>query len=119
MEEIRNWLEKSPYSRFLGMRLESIDETGARIALPYKDENSNPGKALHGGCAASLGSVCGHAVARAALGPDTGPWHTVQMQLNYLELWSGECTWHGVCVVNGNARTPDLSKATLLPQPRV
>ena len=57
MDDIRNWVEESPYSRFLGVRLEHVDEKGARLVLPYQDENSNPGKALHGGCAASLGAI--------------------------------------------------------------
>ena len=84
MEEIRSWVEDSPYCRFLGVHLEHVDEKSARIVLPYRDENSNPGKALHGGCAASLGAIGGQAVARAALGAESGPWHTAQMQVSYL-----------------------------------
>ena len=68
MDEIRSWVEDSPYSKFLGVRLDHLDEKSARLILPYQDENSNPGKALHGGCAASLGAIGGQAVARAALG---------------------------------------------------
>jgi uncharacterized protein (TIGR00369 family) len=77
MEEIRSWVEDSPYSRFLGVRLERV-------------ENSNPGKALHGGCAASLGTIGGQVVARAALGTGSGPWHTAQMQVSYLAAAIGE-----------------------------
>ena len=90
MDAIRSWVERSPYSQFLGARLEHLDENGARLSLPYRDENSNPGKALHGGCAASLGAIGGQAVARAALGPDSGPWHTAQMQVSYLAAAIGE-----------------------------
>lgn len=90
MDDIRTWIESSPYSRFLGVELESIDETSARLRLPYRDENSNPGKALHGGCAASLGAIGGQALARAALGPESGPWHTFGMQVNYLSAAIGE-----------------------------
>ena len=90
MEEIRSWVEESPYSKFLGVRLDHLDETSARLVLPYQDENSNPGKALHGGCAASLGAIGGQAVARAALGPQSGPWHTAQMQVSYLAAAVGE-----------------------------
>jgi uncharacterized protein (TIGR00369 family) len=90
MDEIRSWVEDSPYSKFLGVRLEHLDDQGARLALPYRDENSNPGKALHGGCAASLGAIGGQAVARAVLGPDSGPWHTAQMQVSYLAAAIGE-----------------------------
>ncbi len=90
MDEIRSWVEESPYSRFLGIRLDHLDETSVRLVLPYRDENSNPGKALHGGCAASLGAIGGQAVARAALGPESGPWHTAQMQVSYLAAAIGE-----------------------------
>ena len=88
MESIRNWVESSPYTRTLGARLESIetdsDQTTAEILLPFRDENSNPGGALHGGCAASLAAVGGQCVARAAMGEATGPWHTASVQVNYL-----------------------------------
>ncbi len=84
MDEIKSWVENSPYSRFLGVRLDRLDAEGVRLALPYRDENSNPGQALHGGCAASLGAIAGHAVTRAALGAESGPWHTAQMQVSYL-----------------------------------
>ena len=90
MQNIRNWIENSPYSRFLGVRVDRIDETGARLRLPFREENSNPGQALHGGCAASLGAICGQGVARAALGDESGPWHTAQVQVNYLAAAIGE-----------------------------
>jgi len=90
MDEIQKWVEESPYSRFLGVRLERLDESGARLLLPYQDQNSNPGKALHGGCAASLGAIGGQAVARAVLGAESGPWHTAQMQVSYLAAAIGE-----------------------------
>lgn len=89
-EATRSWVEHSPYSRCLGVELEALDETSARLRLPYRDDNSNPGRALHGGCAASLGAIGGQAVARAALGPDSGPWHTAQMQVSYLAAAIGE-----------------------------
>ena len=33
MEEIRRWIEESPYSRFLGVQLEHVDEKSARLVL--------------------------------------------------------------------------------------
>jgi len=90
MDEIRSWVENSPYSRFLGVKLERVDAAGARLVLPYSDENSNPGKALHGGCAASIGAIGGQVVARAVLGADAGPCHTAQMQVSYLAAAIGE-----------------------------
>jgi uncharacterized protein (TIGR00369 family) len=90
MEHARNWVEKSPYSRFLGVQLDRLDDSSARLVLPYRDENSNPGKALHGGCAASLGAIGGQVIARAVLGAESGPWHTAQMQVSYLAAAIGE-----------------------------
>jgi uncharacterized protein (TIGR00369 family) len=90
MDAIKTWVEESPYSRFLGVKLDQIDESSARLLLPYKDENSNPGKALHGGCAASIGAIAGQAIARAALGAEAGPFHTAQMQVSYLAAAIGE-----------------------------
>ena len=84
MEPIQTWIEKSPYALALGVALESVDAESAVLRLPYQDANSNPGKALHGGCAASLSMMGAHAVARAALGDDSGPWHTPSLQVNYL-----------------------------------
>jgi len=84
MNEIKDWVEQSPYSKFLGVQLEQIDDESARLRLPYQDANSNPGKALHGGCAASIGAIAGQAIARAALGEEAGPFHTAQMQVSYL-----------------------------------
>ena len=85
-----DWIESSPYSAALGVRLVELDATGARLALPYADHNANPGKALHGGCAASLAAIGGQAVTRAALGPDSGPWHTCAIQVGYLSAAIGE-----------------------------
>jgi uncharacterized protein (TIGR00369 family) len=84
------WLERSPYGRALGVELVEISESGAVLRLPYHDRNSNPGKALHGGCAASLGILGGQVVSRASLGPEAGPFHTASIQVNYLAAAIGE-----------------------------
>jgi len=89
-EAIRRWVEESPYGAALGIGVASLDEGSARLELPYKDQNSNPGKALHGGCAASLAVVGGQAVTRAALGTSTAPWHSSALQVNYLAAAIGE-----------------------------
>ncbi len=88
--DVASWVEESPYTAFLGVRAEAITDDSATLVLPYQDVNSNPGKALHGGCAASLAVVGGQAVTRSALGPDTGPWHTCALQVNYLAAAIGE-----------------------------
>jgi uncharacterized protein (TIGR00369 family) len=81
---VRAWIEKSGYSAALGVELAELSEETASLRLPFREENSNPGKALHGGCAASLAVIGAHAVTRAALGEAAGPWHTAALQVDYL-----------------------------------
>jgi uncharacterized protein (TIGR00369 family) len=87
---IREWIEASPFGAALGVSVAELDESSARLRLPYKDENSNPGKALHGGVAASLSIIGAQAVTRAALGAESGPWHTAAIQVSYLSAAIGE-----------------------------
>ena len=84
MEFVRRWIEESPYSAALGIEVVSLEKSAAQLRLPFREKNSNPGKALHGGCAASLAVVGGQAVSRAAMGADSGPWHSCSLQVNYL-----------------------------------
>ena len=90
MDFVERWIAESPYSRFLGVVSEERGAESLVLRLPYKDENSNPGKALHGGCAASLGAIGAQALARAALGADSGSWHTAGLQVSYLAAGIGE-----------------------------
>jgi uncharacterized protein (TIGR00369 family) len=84
LEFVRRWIEGSPYSRALGVRLEDLGAGHARLRLPFAESNTNPGQVLHGGVAASLCAVGAQAVARAMLGPESGPWHTAGLQVGYL-----------------------------------
>jgi len=81
---VSEWVAKSGYTAALGVELEIIDAETALLRLPFGEQNCNPGKALHGGCAASLAVTGAHAVTRAALGAESGPWHTAALQVNYL-----------------------------------
>jgi len=90
LQHVRKWLESSPYSLELGAELVDLEPERVALVLPYRDSNSNPGKALHGGCAASLGILGGQAVARTALGEASGPWHSASLQVNYLSAAIGE-----------------------------
>ena len=76
MDWIRSWVEESAYSAALGVRCDQLSGSAVKLRLPYADVNSNPGRALHGGCAASLGLIASQAVTRAALGEEAGPFHT-------------------------------------------
>jgi len=90
MEDTKRWIEESGYAAALGARCESLSEDAVSLLLPYAEVNANPGKALHGGCAASLGLIASQAVTRAALGPGAGPFHTAGLQVNYLAAAIGE-----------------------------
>jgi uncharacterized protein (TIGR00369 family) len=90
MDWVREWIEGSPYGRSLGVRTIGITADDARLALEFAAENSNGDNALHGGVAASMIVLGGHAVARAALGVDSGPWHSTAVQVAYLSAALGE-----------------------------
>ena len=83
-EPVRRWIEESPYTAALGVRARELSRERVVLELPFAEANSNPGKALHGGCAASLAAVGGQAVTRLALGEASGPWHTCALQVGYL-----------------------------------
>ena len=83
-EPVRRWVEDSPYTAALGVRVRELSRERVVLELPFAEANSNPGKALHGGCAASLAAVGGQAVTRLALGEESGPWHTCALQVGYL-----------------------------------
>ena len=89
-EENRNGMRSRTGSRsrptaVSGCRARADRRLGERAcAFPTRTQNSNPGKALHGGCAASIGAIAGQAIARAALGAEAAPFHTAQMQVSYL-----------------------------------
>ena len=84
MSDVTRWVEASGFSRQLGVSIRSMSDEAAEIHLPFRDGNSNPGGALHGGVYASLSIISAHAVARSALGSEIGPFHTVGFQINYL-----------------------------------
>jgi uncharacterized protein (TIGR00369 family) len=83
-ESVRRWIEESPYGAALGIRARDLASSRVVLDLPFAEANSNPGKALHGGCAASLAAVGGQAVTRLLLGEDSAPWHTAALQVGYL-----------------------------------
>jgi len=89
-KEIRGWVEDSGFGASLGVKLDDVSEGAARLLLPFAERNSNPGQALHGGCAASLALIGAQTVTRATLGRDAGPYHTAGLQVNYLAAAIGE-----------------------------
>lgn len=75
---------ESPYAAALGIEIESLDAERALLRLPFREANANPGGALHGGVAASIAVVGANAVTRAALGTESGPFHTAGLHVSYL-----------------------------------
>lgn len=84
------WISGSPYAQALGVQPIDVSADRVHLRLPYRDENSNPGRALHGGVAASLLAMSGGALARAALGEEAAPFHTAAIQVSYLAAAIGE-----------------------------
>src|SRR5215470_5162596 len=81
----------APYCVRLGVVVEALEPDRARIRIPYKDENSNPGKALHGGVAAATIDIAGVLASATGLGEgqrlDAG---TVDLSVDYLAAAIGE-----------------------------
>ena len=56
MDDVSNWVEGSAFSRKLGVEAGDVSGESAELFLPFREENSNPGGALHG---APLGELHG------------------------------------------------------------
>ena len=80
----------APYCRELGLEVEAVDANGARLRLPYRDGNSNPGKALHGGVAASLIDIAGGLVSLAGAPEGAVAHGTIDVSVSYLAAAIGE-----------------------------
>jgi len=80
-----------PYARALGVLVDAADAERVRLRIPYKDENSNPGRALHGGVAASSIGIAGALVSEAGFAID-GPAEatTLDLTVAYLAAAIGE-----------------------------
>lgn len=89
-EAVGSWLDATPYCRALGIELVASSPTRCEFRLPFNPKNANHTGRLHGGVAASLTAVAGEAVARVSLGPSSGPWYTVDVQINYLSAARAE-----------------------------
>ena len=80
-----------PYCARLGVTVEDLAVDRARIRIPYDDANSNPGRALHGGVAASTIDVAGVLAAWSGLAawppPEAG---TLDLAVDYLAAAIGE-----------------------------
>ena len=84
MSDVSDWISESGYSKQLGVEAVELSDQHTKLALPFREGNSNPGGALHGGVYASLSVIGAQATARTALGMELGPFHTLGFQINYL-----------------------------------
>ena len=90
-DRMKDRFESAPYHRSLGVRVEAIEAERARIRIPYKDENSNPGRALHGGVPASAIVAAGALAACAGLDETPGLEASVlDLAVDYLAAAIGE-----------------------------
>lgn len=84
-------VEASPYCTALGVRVEELVADRVRLRLPYRDGNSNPGRALHGGVTASLIDIGGALAAWSGVDPRPGlEASTLDLGVNYLAAAIGE-----------------------------
>ena len=89
--DLRARAEDTPYHRCLGVRLEEETADGVRFRIPYRDENSNPGRALHGGVAASAIDIAGTLAACAGAPDDAArTTRTLDLDVRYLAAAIGE-----------------------------
>ncbi len=116
MSDLKSEVENEPYGAALGVRVDEIGESRVVLGLPFKDENSNPGRILHGGVAASLINIASLTLGRAALDAVAGPLHVASLQVCYLSAAVGEeitaeasllRKGKELCFVDVNIRTPD------------
>jgi uncharacterized protein (TIGR00369 family) len=80
----------APYAARLGVIVESVAPDRARIRVPYKDENSNPGRALHGGVPASTIGIAGMLAAWSGFGESVHEAGTLDLSVDYLAAAIGE-----------------------------
>ena len=83
-------VERAPYCARLGVVVEAIAEDRVTVRVPYRDENSNPGRALHGGVAASTIDVAGVLAAWTAHPEGTAEAGTLDLAVDYLAAAIGE-----------------------------
>jgi uncharacterized protein (TIGR00369 family) len=74
----------------LGIRVEAIELDRVRLRVPYRDENANPGRALHGGVAASAIGIAGALAALSGVDATAPETTTLDLAVNYLAAAIGE-----------------------------
>ncbi len=120
-------IAQEAYARWLGVRVNKIEPDCARVELPYKEENSNPGRQVQGGVVASALAIVARIAARAGL-EAAEPCASGMLSLNvgYLASAVGEAIFaegrvmrrgKELCYVRSEAANPDgkpLGTATVV-----
>ncbi len=83
-------VERAPYGAHLGVVVDDIALDRVTVRVPYKDENSNPGRALHGGVAASTIDIAGVLAALTAHPGGVAEGGTLDLSVTYLAAAIGE-----------------------------
>ena len=91
MSDLAAAADATPYHASLGMRVDALDADRVRLRIPYTDDNSNPGRALHGGVYASAIDAAGVLAAWSGVG-DAGALErrTLDLSVCYLAAAIGE-----------------------------
>ncbi len=120
-------IAQEAYARWLGVRVDKIEPDCARIELPYKEENSNPGKQVHGGVVASALAIAARIAACAGVeGQEPSAAGMLSLNVGYLASAVGEAIvaesrvmrrGKELCYVRSEAANPDgkpLGTATVV-----
>jgi uncharacterized protein (TIGR00369 family) len=88
---VRARFDAVPYAVSLGIALQEATAQRIVLCLPFKEENANPGRVLHGGVTASMIDAAGALAGAAALGA-AADWEvsTLDLSVDYLAAAIGE-----------------------------
>jgi len=90
-DALRARFDAAPYAASLGLQLQGATPERVHLRLPYKDDNANPGRVLHGGVTASTIDAAGVLTGFVALG-GAADWEigTLDLSVSYLAAAIGE-----------------------------
>ncbi len=88
---LRARFDAVPYHASLGLQVEQLTAERVVLRVPYRDDNANPGRMLHGGAIASTIDAAAALAAWAALDTADGFENaTLDLSVNYLSAAIGE-----------------------------
>jgi len=86
VEALAARLVAAPYAASVGASVEEIAAERVRIAVPFRDDNANPGGALHGGVYASTIDIAAAIAAQGAFCPAPDPLEAWTLDLSVVYL---------------------------------